>query len=400
MKILYVQPGQGVGGSKISLRHILQSAPVDQVSQVALSSPPDRDYEQTISPFIERIHYLDLPTWHKYRRSLWQQRVIAPLSHVRRLLSLVPSVLKLMGVIRTEQVDIVHTNNSLCPAGAFAARLAGVPHIWHVREPIGVMGEYPLIIGDRLSEFVFQKFSSSIICISAYTADFFVNRNISVNIVRNGVYIDRFQTDDAKRGGKALRQSLFGENDSPVIGMIGNITTQWKNHKLFLDVSAKLQVEFPKCRFVVFGGSSNLNITPYTKDLRRISTKLGLENNLIWAEFVDDIPSIMNSIDILVHPVSKEGSGRVVMEAMAAGRVVVGVKSGGVQELIQHGVTGYLVEPENCDEIVEKVRFLVQNPKERLRIAQQAAGFAKVNFSNISTVASLSKIYDTVFESK
>ena len=41
MKVLYLQPGPGIGGAKISLYHLLLGAPQDQESQVALSSPPE-----------------------------------------------------------------------------------------------------------------------------------------------------------------------------------------------------------------------------------------------------------------------------------------------------------------------------------------------------------------------
>lgn len=393
MRILYVQPGPGIGGSKISLYHILQCAPAGQVSHVALTLPPDPGYERGLSSFVEKFHYLELPAWNKYRRKSLLEKIKAPVSHFRILISLLPAVSRLTRIIKDEQIDLVHTNNSICAAGAFAAYLAGVPHLWHVREPIGTAGEYPLIVGDWLSGFLFRVLSRAIVCNSLYTANFFCQRDIQVRVIRNGLDIPLFQVAEAEERGCQLRRKLIGEPDSLVVAMIGNLTTRWKEHRFFLELAAKIRLLFPKCYFVIFGGSSNLDLTPYTQELRQTSERLNIQDLLVWADFIEDIPAMMHSMDILVHPPSKEGSGRVVMEALAAGRAVVGVKSGGVQELIQDGITGFLVPPSDIQTMTDKVRFLLENPRERISMGLRASEYARQNFSNQAMMRSVLAIY-------
>lgn len=393
MRLLYVQPGPGVGGSKISLRTILQCAPEDQVSQVALTLPPHAEYEKRLSGLVEKIHYLELPTWNKYRRDRWLEKLKTPFSHVRRLISLFPSASRLATIIREENIDLVHTNNSISAAGAIAAYFTDVPHIWHVRESIGMDSEYPLIVGDRMSGSLFRGLSQMIICNSSYTANFFYERNIPVRVIGNGVDFHYFQSSRAKEKGSRLRYSLIGDLSGPVVAMIGNLTTRLKGHIFFLEVTAKLRTLFPESCFVIFGGNSDLDTTPYTRELKLASDQLSVHDCLVWVDFIDDIPAIMHSMDILVHPASKEGSGRVVMEAMAAGRAVVGVRSGGVQELIQDGVTGFLVPPGDVDAMADRVRFLLENPQERLAMGSRAAEFASQNFSNQVMMNSITEIY-------
>lgn len=389
MRVLYVQPGPGVGGSKISLRHILQCAPAAQVSQAALTLPPDPGYEHSITNFVEKVHYLELPTWNKYRRNRWSEKIKAPFSHARRLLSVFPAVSRLTRIIKEERIDLVHTNNGICPAGSFAAALAGVPHVWHIREAIGTV--FPLLLGNWLTAKIIHRFSDVIICNSQFTAAFLNQYGYQVEIVMNGIDLQSFR--DAEIRGRNLRQRLSGRDEDPLVAMVGNLTTLMKKHDLFLEVAGRLTKDFPNCRFVVFGGSSDLSQTPYTRRLMQAANDLNLEGRVVWADFIDDIPAILHSLDILLHPASKEGSGRVVMEAMAAGQAVVGVRSGGVQELIQDGATGFLVPPDDMEAMTEKVRFLLENPRERIAMGRRAGEYAGQNFSNQVMMNAITAIY-------
>ena len=209
MKILYVQPGPGIGGSKISLYHLLKSAPNDQESIVALSSPAETHYEQEIKEFTKRIIYLSLPTWEKFRKRGITGALRTPFSNVRRLLGLIPSVIKLSQIIKQEQIDLVHTNNSICPVGAFAACLTKRPHIWHIREAIGSKGHYHFILGDWLSFLIIRKLSNVIVCNSEYTKGFFEKSITNIRIVRNGLDINAFKRGEQR--GQLLKKTTYWE---------------------------------------------------------------------------------------------------------------------------------------------------------------------------------------------
>lgn len=395
MKILYLQPGPGIGGSKISLYQMLRCAPSGQISQVALTIPAEPVYEQMLTGHVEKIHYLSLPAWSKYRGRSIIELLKSPFTNSKRLLNLLPAVKKLVCIIKENQIDLVHTNNSICAAGAFAAHLVDVPHVWHIREPIGSTGQYPLITGDWFSLHLFQWLSDVIVCNSQYTANIFHQNGYSVEIIQNGIDLQIYRGAD-KRGFQ-LRRQLFGDTNYPVVAMVGNLATQWKEHAVFLEIAGKLISSFPECNFVIFGGNSNLDSTPYTRGLRQIAKRLNIENRVIWADFISDVPAIMNSMDILIHPASVEGSGRIIMEAMAAGKSVIGIGSGGVQELIQNGVTGFLVYPGDVDAFVEKVSFLLENIQAREKIGKQAMIYAQNNFSNEKMMKSIIKIYNDIY---
>ena len=393
MRVLYVQPGHGIGGAKISLARLLCTLPDTQTSLIALSSPADRHYKQMLDGLVEKVHELWLPGWIKGPKQNLHQRMRHTLSLVRRGWYIAPSM-HLARLIRQEHIDLVHTNSVVTPVGAIAARLAGRPHIWHVREPVGCERQFPLAPGDWFSARLFKYLSREIICNSRYTAAFFRRHGIQPRVIYNGLDIKQFENGNLR--GCQLRCSLGLQQETIVIAMVGSLRAAWKEHDVFLRVASALKDRHPGCQFVLFGGSSDMNVTPYTRSLQEMASALGLADRLAWVGFIDDVPAMMHSFDIMVHPTSNEGSGRVVMEAMAAGKPVVGVRAGGVQELIQDGLTGFLVPPGNVKALSSAIDQLIIAPSLRSHVGAQAQTYARNHFSDDRTTAAIQNLYAEV----
>ena len=390
MRILYVQPGHGTGGAKVSLYHLLHSTPESLISQVAISAPADREYLRMLNGHVEKVHQLWLPTWIKRPRRGFPRKILHSLSMLRRGWYLTPT-LRLAKLIRRECIDLVHTNSIATPIGALAARFAKIPHIWHVRERVGSDGYFALSPGDWFSARFIDKMSHAIICNSQYTAGFFRSHGVQPEVIYNGIDLSRFMGSQGR--GERLRAQLGLDIDCIVIAMVASIRSGVKEHDLFLQTAAILKEQHPECRFVVFGCSKDLDATSYTRMLRDLAAGLGLDGKMVWAGFIEDVPAIMHSFDIMIHPTSMEGSGRVVMEAMAAGKPVIGVRSGGVQELIQDGFTGYLVPPQDPVAIQTAVQILIENPALHKSIGDKAMFYARENFSLCKTQAEILKTY-------
>ncbi len=393
INILYVQSGRGIGGAKISLLHIIRSLGREKINvHLALSAPADDIFSEMIGLKVASIQTLYLPVWYKNSSSRFSDHLMTLLARLRRGWYIIP-VLQLIYIILKNKIDLVHSNSSASPVGAFAAWLTRRPHVWYIREPIGFGTEFPLVFGDRVSARLMQKLSSQIICISAYTAEIFVKHGIQLVMILNGINVNEFEFSSERED--VLRKKL-GVNANTVIGMIGSLRANWKEHSLFLKAMALVLEKRPDIGIVVFGGTSDLDITDYTRSLAQLARSLSLTNHIIWADHVDDIPAIVNSFDILVHPVSKEGSGRAIMEAMAAGKPVIAIKSGGVQELIQHEQTGLLVKPGDPPALAEAILRLMNDPEMRQRIGQQAKLYAHNHFSHERTASQVFQIYQEV----
>jgi glycosyltransferase involved in cell wall biosynthesis len=240
--------------------------------------------------------------------------------------------------------------------------------------------------------------SSAIICNSNNTTAFFKRHNIDTRIIYNGIDLQEFE--NAQERGRDLRTRLGLEGERMMVGMVGSVKSNWKKHALFLQTVALLREQFPECQFVVYGGSADLDATPYTQQLMETAQALRITDRVTWVGFTEDIPAIMHSLDILVHPTAQEGSGRVVMEAMAAGKPVVGVRSGGVQELIQDQITGFLVQPDDARALAEATGTLLIDAKLRERMGQNGKSTVREHFSVEKTAALVQDLYREVLQSK
>lgn len=397
-RILYIQPGTDMGGSKLSLYHIVKCAPEYQVSFLALSSPPQPEYARMLKSYSEKVYYIDLPIWQRYPRRTIVEKLREPFGNMRRLVKLYPAIRLLTNLIRVEKIDLIHTNNSICPAGAFAAKLSNKPHVWHVRESFGANRQYRPMLGDAITYWLMRILSEEIICNSQYTAEPFEEHNMQHIVIQNGIDTNIFQ--ESHQNGQKLKEQLGIRPDEVSIAMVGNLTTELKRHDTFLKIASILHREFTNIKFVIFGGSNDLDQTEYTRNLKQSTINLGIDDRVIWVDYINDSAAIMSSIDILVHLALTEGSGRVIMEGMASGKPVLAMKSGGVKELINDGNTGFLFDPEDLDEMLNTLKKLITDSRFRNEIGEKAQQHATREFSNQSSFDKIEKVYQRLLTNR
>ncbi|CAK4825945.1 unnamed protein product [Aphanomyces euteiches] len=90
----------------------------------------------------------------------------------------------------------------------------------------------------------------------------------------------------------------------------------------------------------------------------------------------ETLAGIYASSDLFVFPSSTETFGNVVLEAFASGLPVVGARAGGVQEIIEDGVTGHLCMPRNSEDFIKKITQLMDRPETIQAYAVQARQYA------------------------
>ena len=113
----------------------------------------------------------------------------------------------------------------------------------------------------------------------------------------------------------------------------------------------------------------------------------------------DKMPEYIGSCGILVLPSRSEAMGRVLVEAMAAGKPRVGSNVDGIPTVINHGVDGLLVQPENVDALADSIEQLIDNADLRKSMGKAAAGRAKREFTVSVYADNCEKFYTSVINS-
>jgi glycosyltransferase involved in cell wall biosynthesis len=151
----------------------------------------------------------------------------------------------------------------------------------------------------------------------------------------------------------------------PVVGFIGRIEPRKGPLDLALAAPA-IRSARPEARIVVVGDD------PYASDpdyLEKVRGAPGVEHY----GWVDDAPGVMRHLDVLVCPSRQEPFGTVVAEAMAVGTPVVATRVGGIPEVLEDGVTGMLVEPDDPAALADGVLAVLERRDEMAAAATTSA---------------------------
>ena len=140
--------------------------------------------------------------------------------------------------------------------------------------------------------------------------------------------------------------------------MVAQITPD-KRQDLVVAAAARVRKVFPDCTFILAGAPLD---SGYELELKKLITSLGLAGHVHLTGFWEDVPSLMQALNVLVLPSRAEAFGLVLLEAMANARAVVGSRSGAIPEVVKHGENGLLFEPGNAESLAEALLELLRDP--------------------------------------
>ena len=107
----------------------------------------------------------------------------------------------------------------------------------------------------------------------------------------------------------------------------------------------------------------------------------GLEAAVTFAGFRPDVARLLHCIDLFAHPSVEEGLGSTILDAMAARLPVVASHAGGIPEMVQHGVTGWLVQPAAPTELAGPIISLLGDPQRRSEFGEAGRACVETEFS-------------------
>jgi glycosyltransferase involved in cell wall biosynthesis len=129
-------------------------------------------------------------------------------------------------------------------------------------------------------------------------------------------------------------------------------------------------------------------------DIKVFAAERGLSDRVVFTGARHDVPNLLKSFDVLVHPSHKEAFGRVIMEGMALGVPVVATRCGGPSEIIEDGINGILVPIADDAKMAESVRMLLNDEVKRKLIGSNGPIRIKQYFNIKQTVGQANDLFD------
>ena len=269
-------------------------------------------------------------------------------------------VARLAARLRTLRPDLVHTNSLKAGVyGSLAARLAGIPVVWHVRDRIAE--DYLPLPAVRLVRRMSRHLATAVVANSRTTmatlrapAGALVIYSVLPEVLSDVPKRERFT------GGPLT------------FGVVGRLAP-WKGQDFFLRAFANA---FPdgQERAVLVGGAL-FGEQPFASGLPGLASELGIADRVTFRGHRPDVWDELSQIDVLVHSsVTPEPFGQVILEGMAAAVPVVAANAGGPAEILVDGVTGLLYQPGDVDSLARTMRRMKDVAlRDRITSAARAA---------------------------
>lgn len=186
--------------------------------------------------------------------------------------------------------------------------------------------------------------------------------------------------------GKDVRAELGLRPDAPVLLSVGLLRPQ-KALEVLVEAAAILRDEFPGVRVLIAG------IGPEENKLRARMAALDVEDNVVLLGKRRDVPDLLAIADVCVSSSDFEGSPLAVMEYMAARKPVVATTVGGVPDLIEEGVHGFLVPPRDPKALAERAARLLRSPELRAELGANAQARQREEFDLDAMVRRVEALY-------
>lgn len=277
---------------------------------------------------------------------------------------------KLVHFLRSEKIDIVHAFDYYTDIFAIpAARWAGVPVVIASRRDLA----HSRTALERAALSTVCRMAHGIVANSDIAASISTGTNAAsrkVAVIHNAVHLGEYCTAPYS---PELRTALGLPIAATLVGVLGALRPE-KGHRTFLLAAAQVLVFHPQprpdIRFVLIGEG------PEHTALQALACELGIEDKVLFAGDCLNVPDWLAALNLVVSPSDAESLPNAVLEAMAAARPVVATRVGGVSELVEDGVNGYLVPAGDPGAMARRILDLLRD--EGLSCRMGAAGRVRV----------------------
>ena len=299
---------------------------------------------------------------------------------------------KIARVVRKVRPHIVHTRNWAAIDGVIGAKLAGVRSVIH--------GEHGREASDPIGANIIRKkvrkglspWISEFVTVSSELRNWLIHDvgipEKKVIQIINGVDTEKFKPSENKEMSKS---KLGIVPDSFIIGTVGRLDPV-KDYQTLIKAFATLTTntyKINKIKLLITGSGSE------EQRLKTLSEDVRVADRVYFLGERQDIPELMQCMDVFVLPSIAEGISNTILEAMACGLPVITTKIGGNPELVDDGKTGFLFTSRDHIELADKLSFYCDN----FSILMEHGLNARVRTEERFSLSRMIRDYDELYSS-
>lgn len=295
---------------------------------------------------------------------------------------------QMLRIIHKENPDIVHVNDSTIYIGAVAALKCHKKLVWHIRElleeDLGVQWLSPTRAKRLMSK------ADCLISISkcVYNKFHMLMPQVPNSVIYNGVDMSYYKNEEHR---------IF-DKDHMVFTIAGRVSVNKGQFETLKGLTNILKI-IPNVELWIAGSEhkSGKEVEKLKEYMRKKEIK---EDRVKFLGFVEDMASVWAKTDVAIVASKCEAFGRVTVEAMASGCLVLGADSGATPELITYGETGLLYQQGNAEDLGTKAKYILEHKTEMRQIAAAGREYAIANFTAEKNAREIKKLYEELIENE
>ncbi len=188
----------------------------------------------------------------------------------------------------------------------------------------------------------------------------------------------------------ALRERLGLDQKGFVVAIVGAVSER-KGHRYFLEMAQQVSAQAGRAEFLVVGDDTDGG--RYRRAMEQYARELGVEGRVRFLGFRRDAPDWIAASDLVVLPSLHEGLPVSLMEAHACAKPVVATEVDGIPEIVEDGVTGFLVSPADTAALTKAVLALLSDEALRQRMGVAARARVERLFSARTYARRMERVY-------
>jgi L-malate glycosyltransferase len=302
----------------------------------------------------------------------------------------VREVRRFASYLKENGIDLIHTHDFYTNVfGMAAGSLAGVEsRVASKRETNGMRSRSQ----DLIEGLAFGRAHAVVVNAEA-VRDHLARHSIptaKIKVIYNGIDTKRFSVTEEPR---VLYNRLGLPGETKIVTLAANLRHDVKNVPMLLRAAKSVAASVADAHFVIAGEGE------LEGQLKQMAEQLGVSDRVTFIGSCSDMPSLLAASSVCVLTSNAEGFSNSILEYMAAGKPVVATRVGGAAEVIEEGINGFLVEPDDDTELAKHLIALLED-NERMAAMGAAARLSVVErFSCLKQLERTVELYDSLLSS-
>ena len=262
------------------------------------------------------------------------------------------SLAKAAAFVRKHRIQVIHATDRPRDASyaSLLGYLTGARSVVHMHAPVSELSR-PTLWGMRHANAIFAVSESIRVNL--------INLGLSpdnIYTVHNAVDTDYFDPDIPINPRPSVREQFGIPVNAPVVGIAARMNP-WKGQIELIGAASQIMETFPHLHVVILGA----NVPSMRAEYERLAQEGGIADRVHFGGYQKDVRPFLNEFDIFVHPSYGEPFGLSIVEAMSMRKPVIACGTGGVPEIITHGIDGWLVEERSPEAVAKGITTLLND---------------------------------------